>query len=44
MWQELAAALNELNKVYRQLAEIGEKKRRALVAVDMKALEELLQQ
>lgn len=41
MWQELAAILSELNKVYLQLVALGKKKRGALVAVDMKTLEGL---
>lgn len=44
MWQELAAALNELNKVYLQLVALGKKKRSALVTVDMKTLEGLLKE
>ena len=42
MWQELAATLNELNKAYQQLVELGKQKRTALVAIDMKTLERLL--
>ena len=44
MWQELAAALNELNKIYQQLIVLGKRKRNVLVAVDMKALEELIEE
>lgn len=44
MWQELAATLNELNKIYQQLVETGKRKRNALVAIDMKALEGLLEE
>ncbi|SFT56956.1 FlgN protein [Selenomonas sp. GACV-9] len=42
MWQDLAATLNELNKIYRQLVELGKQKRSALVTIDMKTLERLL--
>ena len=42
MWQELAAALNELNKTYQQLIELGKRKRTILVTIDMKALESLI--
>lgn len=42
MWQDLAATLNELNKIYLQLIELGKKKRGALVSIDMKTLESLL--
>ena len=41
MWQEIAAILNDLNKVYLQLIELGTKKKKALVTIDMKTLEEL---
>lgn len=44
MWQELAATLNELNKIYQQLVALGKKKREALVFVDMKTLEGLLRE
>ena len=44
MWQELAATLNELNKIYQQLIETGKRKRDVLVAIDMKALEGLLEE
>lgn len=44
MWQELAAALNELNKVYLELVALGKKKHSALVAIDMKTLEGLLKE
>ena len=44
MWQELAAILNELNKIYQQLIETGRRKRDILVAIDMKALEGLLEE
>ena len=44
MWQELAATLNELNKIYQQLIETGRRKRDILVAIDMKALEGLLEE
>ena len=42
MWQEFANTLNELNKDYKALIEIGKKKRTALVLVDMKTVEALL--
>ena len=42
MWQEFANTLNELNKDYQALIEIGKKKRTALVLVDMKTVEALL--
>ena len=44
MWQEFAAILNDLNKVYLQLIELGTKKKKALVTIDMKTLEELVQE
>ena len=44
MWQELAATLNELNKIYQQMLEIGKRKRTVLVSLDMKALEELIKE
>lgn len=44
MWQELAATLNELNKVYRHLIEIGKRKHDVLVAIDMKGLEKLIEE
>ena len=44
MWQELAATLNELNKIYQQLIETGKRKHDVLVAIDMKALEGLLEE
>ena len=42
MWQEFANNLNELNKAYKALIELGKKKRSALVLVDMKTVESLL--
>lgn len=44
MWQEIAAVLNDLNKVYLQLIELGTKKKKALVMIDMKTLEELIKE
>lgn len=44
MWQELAVILNELNKIYQQLIETGKRKHDVLVAIDMKALEGLLEE
>ena len=44
MWQELAATLNELNKIYQQLIETGKRKHNVLVAIDMKALEGLIEE
>lgn len=42
MWQEFANTLNDLNKDYKALIEIGKKKRTALVLVDMKTVETLI--
>lgn len=42
MWQEFATTLNDLNKTYQALIELGKKKRNALVMVDMKTVETLL--
>lgn len=44
MWQEFAAILNDLNKVYLQLIELGTKKKKALVTIDMKTLEGLVKE
>ena len=44
MWQDFANTLNELNKAYKALIELGKKKRNALVMVDMKTVENLLPQ
>ena len=44
MWREFAQVLNELNKTYKELVTLGEKKHGALVAIDMAGLEQLLQQ
>ena len=44
MWQDFANTLNELNKAYKALIELGKKKRNALVMVDMKTVETLLPQ
>lgn len=43
MWQEFAGTLNELNKTYQELIALGNKKRAALVTLDMKGLEALLE-
>lgn len=42
MWQDFANTLNDLNKAYTALIEIGKKKRSALVLIDMKTVESLL--
>ena len=42
MWQDFANTLNNLNKAYKALIELGKKKRNALVMVDMKTVEALL--
>ena len=42
MWQKLIETLDQLGEVYNDLAELGEKKREALVSVDMKKLSEIL--
>ena len=42
MWQDFANVLNDLNKDYKALIELGKKKRNALVMVDMKTVENLL--
>jgi len=42
MWQEFATTLNDLNKTYKALIELGKKKHSALVLVDMKTVESLL--
>ena len=42
MWQDFANTLNDLNKTYKALIELGKKKRNALVMVDMKTVENLL--
>ena len=42
MWQDFANTLNDLNKAYKALIELGKKKRNALVMVDMKTVEALL--
>lgn len=44
MWQQLIEILNKLCTVYEGLAKLGEKKRDALVAVDMDALSKILDQ
>ncbi len=44
MWQKLIEILNNLSTVYDELAKLGEKKRDALVAVDMDALSKILDQ
>lgn len=42
MWKELLQALNDLMKTYEALVKLGEKKRSALVAIDMHTLERLI--
>ena len=44
MWQELIEVLNKICKVYDDLANLGEKKRDALVTVDMGELSKILDQ
>lgn len=44
MWQQLIKVLNKICTVYDGLAKLGEKKRDALVAVDMDALSKILDQ
>ena len=39
MWQELIGTLNELNKTYRALIELSEKKHQALIVIDLKSIE-----
>ncbi len=42
MWQKLIEILNKISTVYDELAKLGEKKRDALVAVDMDSLSKIL--
>ncbi|MBQ4495854.1 MAG: flagellar export chaperone FlgN, partial [Selenomonadaceae bacterium] len=42
MWQNLIETLDKLSEVYDSWATLGEKKRTALVAIDMKELSNLL--
>ena len=42
MWQNLIETLDKLGEVYDKLATLGEKKRSALVVVDMKSLSDIL--
>lgn len=44
MWQQLIEVLNKICKVYDELANLGEKKRDALVVVDIDALSKILDQ
>ena len=44
MWQQLIEVLNKICKVYEDLSSLGEKKREALVVVDMNALSKILDQ
>ena len=44
MWQQLIEVLNKICKVYEDLSTLGEKKRNALVVVDMDALSKILDQ
>ena len=42
MWQNLIETLDKLGEAYDGLAELGEKKRAALVGIDMKGLSDIL--
>lgn len=42
MWQNLIETLDQLGEIYDSLAALGEKKRNALVAIDMKGLSDIL--
>lgn len=42
MWQDLIETLDKLGDVYDNLVALGEKKRNALVGIDMKGLSEIL--
>ena len=42
MWQDLIDTLDKLGEVYDDLAKLGEKKRSALINVDMKGLSDIL--
>ena len=44
MWQQLIEVLSKICKVYDDLAKLGEKKRNALVVVDMDTLSKILDQ
>ena len=44
MWQNLIETLDKLGESYDKLATLGEKKRSALVSIDMKTLSDLLDQ
>ena len=39
MWQELIETLNELNKTYRALIALSEKKHKALIVIDLKSID-----
>lgn len=41
MWQKFIETLNALNKCYRALIELSEKKHKALVVIDLKTVEKL---
>ena len=42
MWQDLIETLDKLGEVYDNLATLGERKRNALVGIDMKGLSDIL--
>ena len=42
MWQDLIETLDKLGEVYDKLAALGEKKRNALVVINMKGLSDIL--
>ena len=44
MWQELVKVLGKLADAYERLLELARRKRAALVAVDMEALERLIEE
>ena len=44
MWQKLADVLKEITGYYQKLLQLGQKKRRILVQVDLKSLEQLLKE
>lgn len=44
MWQDLLVAMEEMTEAYKQLFSLSQKKRKALVSVDLSALEKLLQE
>ena len=38
-WAELVQTLNELNKTYHDVCELGRKKHKALIVIDLKSIE-----